>query len=462
MKAAGFATAALFLAAFPVAAHVGSPDVFFEGLAGPYQVFAAIRVPQVIPGVAEVELRIPGQGEREVRLTPMPLTGPGARFAPTPDRAQVSTADPTFYRGKLWMMSTGSWQVRVEIEGGQGRGELRIPVPALARRTTEMDAALGSALFVLLLFLALGAVAIAGAATGQGPVPPGEPIPASRQRRAWVVMGVAAVLVGGAIWGGDRWWKAEAAGYSRIIFKPLAMKTALQGNRLAIDLEHTGWLQDKSFEDLIEDHGYLMHLFVVSSTMDRVWHLHPQLVAGGRFEQKLPSMPAGQYRLYGDIVHRNGLPETLVAEVDWPAITGEPLQGDDAASALSADYRMVMDSPASAKAGRLEVLKFRLLDNAGQPARDRETYLGMPAHAAVIRADGQVFAHLHPSGTVPAAALALAQPQDAHAGHSMMADLPDEVTFPYGFPAPGEYRIFVQMKRAGVVETGSFTVQVQP
>ena len=36
------------------------------------------------------------------------------------------------------------------------------------------------------------------------------------------------------------------------------------------------------------------------------------------------------------------------------------------------------------------------------------------------------------------------------------------VQFPYGFPhSRGDYRIFVQMKRAGRVETGAFDARVQ-
>jgi hypothetical protein len=34
------------------------------------------------------------------------------------------------------------------------------------------------------------------------------------------------------------------------------------------------------------------------------------------------------------------------------------------------------------------------------------------------------------------------------------------VEFPYGFPSPGRYRIFIQMKHANTVETGVFDAQV--
>ena len=36
-------------------AHVGSPDIYLDGKAGPYQLFVTIRPPTVIPGVAQIE-----------------------------------------------------------------------------------------------------------------------------------------------------------------------------------------------------------------------------------------------------------------------------------------------------------------------------------------------------------------------------------------------------------------------
>jgi hypothetical protein len=35
------------------------------------------------------------------------------------------------------------------------------------------------------------------------------------------------------------------------------------------------------------------------------------------------------------------------------------------------------------------------------------------------------------------------------------------VEFPYGFPSAGRYRIFIQMKHAGTIETGVFDAEVK-
>jgi hypothetical protein len=134
-------------------------------------------------------------------------------------------------------------------------------------------------------------------------------------------------------------------------------------------------------------------------------------------------------------------------------------------------------APGSLLANRLLWFRFRVEDPNGKPVTDLEPYLGMAAHAVFVSTDMSVFAHVHPDGTVPMAALALADrslgekpnaPQDSMAGMSMAAampgsgsasPLPAEVSFPFGFPKPGAYRIFVQVKRRGAIETGVFDAE---
>jgi hypothetical protein len=218
--------------------------------------------------------------------------------------------------------------------------------------------------------------------------------------------------------------------------------------------------------------------------MKAFWHLHPDQTQPGDFAVNLPIMPEGQYKLYADIVHRTGFPETQVATVNLPAVTGEAMTGDDSGSVelvpadkvaqLSGGYRMVWlrDNLSSKdlsskdrpfRANQPYWFRFRVEDKDGKPAAELEPYMGMAAHAVFLSADGNVFAHVHPAGSVSMAAVNLAEGRSPNAGMENMdhAAPSAEVTFPYGFPKTGDYRIFVQIKRAGKIETGEFVAKVE-
>ncbi len=470
----------LALAALPLNAHVGSPDVFYEGSAGPYRLLITIRPPQVVPGVAEIEIRSTSPDVRQIHIVPLRLGFKGAQFAPVPDVAQPSREDPQFFSGVLWLMAPGSWQVRIDVDGAQGPGRVSVPVPALATRIAGMQKAVAGILIFLMLVLCVGLVSIAGAAVRDAMLEPGKQPEPARVRRSRIVMLVTAGLVALAVWGGDSWWTSDAGFYARNIYKPLELKATVQdGSRLVLQLHNPGWLGRRT-DDLLPDHNHLMHLYVIHvPEMDRVWHLHPERGAAEDFEQRLPAMPAGRYALYADLVHANGLGETATGEIEVPNIAGSPLVGDDAGgtgppvanadyartvSPLPGGYRMVWErGDGKLRARHLNEFRFRLEDAEGKPATDVELYMGMLGHAAFVSVDRTVFAHVHPSGSAPMPAIALAQPENPHAGHMMgQSALPAEASFPYGFPKPGAYRIFVQMKRAGEIVTGVFDAQVEP
>jgi hypothetical protein len=462
----------------PVFAHVGSPDVFYEGEAGPYRLLVTIRPPEVIPGVAQIEIRSASPDVRQVRIVPLRLTGPGAKLAPVPDVARRSSEDPQFYTGALWLMNTGAWQVRVEVDGARGPGTLAVPVPAVSTRILPMQKSLGALLIALGLVLFLGLVAIFGASSGEAQLEPGVEPDAAARRRSRTTMAMTAIVLAGVVWLGRAWWNSEAGDYGQRIFKPLQLKASVvDGNRLSLTLDDPGWLTRRT-DDLLPDHGHLMHLYVIRVPgMDLVWHLHPQQTGDATFTQNLPSMPAGRYALFADIVHATGFPETPTTEIELPAIAGQALEGDDAggqvapaisaggepAVTLSDGDRMVWERPATPIHARQPYeFRFRIEDPSGRPADGMELYMGMQGHAAFVRSDLTVFAHVHPSGSVPMAALSLTE-FNPHAAHMMPSStaVPPVVSFPYGFPKPGGYRIVVQVKRSGRVETGIFDTRVE-
>jgi hypothetical protein len=249
------------------------------------------------------------------------------------------------------------------------------------------------------------------------------------------------------------------------------------------------------------DHGHLMHLFLIRMPqMDRFYHLHPVADKGGVFLDDLPPIAAGHYKVFADIVRISGFPDTLTAEIDMPETAGEPLAGDDSTvtarpistnlqsanliSPLSKGTRMIWErAPGPLHANQLLWFKFRVEDVNRKPVASLEPYMGMAGHAEFVRSDLSVFAHVHPDGSVPMAAVELADAtlraklETAASSNSALSNssakpemnmsdmttgpIGPEVRFPYGFPKAGVYRIFVQVKHDGHVETGVFDAEVK-
>lgn len=467
----------LLLLAATAHAHVGSPNVFFDGNAGPYPVRVIIRPPEVIPGVAEVTVRVrDARDAREVRaVTVQPVQWEaGPKGAPPPDAAQPVPGAPATWSAQLWLMKAASYSVRVHVEGAAGAGHVLVPVSAVPSRILEMPRGMGVALAGLGLLLFAGAVSIVGAAVRESVLAPGEAPDARRRRRAFVIATAAALFLAWTLWGGKGWWDSVENEVREGLYTPFRVRTTAQAEggrtvlRVAID--------DRRHQDstpFMPDHGKLMHLFLLREPgLDAFAHLHPLPVPGR--EQKeltatLPPLPAGTYRLYADVVHESGFPQTLVDKVTVPASSknAPPSDPDDSwhVSGLREETLVWHRDPRSPlAAGREADLRFELRGPDGRPA-PIEPYMGMQGHAVITRQDGEVFVHLHPMGSINMAAQQLFEREagmvgmdhSAHQGHSAAGST---VSFPYEFPRPGRYRIWVQVKSGGVVRTGVFDAEV--
>src|SRR5512132_345005 len=188
-------------------AHVGSPDAWYEGNAGPYHVLVQVVTPSVVPGVATVFARVAGPGVEQVSVQANRFDALAA--APPPEVAEPVAGDQGLYSAPLWIMAGGSNSVTVNVQGALGRGKAVIPVVVVANARLELDPKLGGGLAAVGVFLFLGLVTIVGAAVRESTLPAGESPDNRRRWKARTAMAASAAVVALALFGGSRWWNLE-------------------------------------------------------------------------------------------------------------------------------------------------------------------------------------------------------------------------------------------------------------
>lgn len=486
---------AVVAAVFPlIMAHVGSPDTFFEGSAGPWPVRVIIRAPQVIPARAEVIVRVTGGGVTRVTAAPYIWNG-GERGAPPADELVRVPGDSFLWSTQLWIMAPGSYAIRVRVEGTSGAGTAMVPFTAVRTAVLGMDRRMGALLALLLIFLVTGLITMVGAGAREATLEPGLVPDAARVRSSWRIRGVVTVLLVVLLIGGRAWWGAEHRAYAEGVFRNamghVEVREGRDGRILRLVMDSI-WYAPRGWLPLVPDHGKLMHLFLIKEgDLGAIAHLHPMRIDTGVFEATAPPLPAGRYRVYGDVVHESGFAETIVASADLPQWKG----GIDGEAMPDPDDALFIGAPAGDSAvmgdgttlywdrGVLDItanddsrLRFTLRDRTGAVATV-EPYLGMAAHAVVVRDDQSVFVHVHPAGTAPPAASRAIEAitggdttqaavhatlaRTDHQAMAMSGQMPGEFVFPYAFPRAGKYRIWVEFRRGGTVRTAAFDVQVR-
>jgi hypothetical protein len=411
--------------------------------------------------------------------------------------------EPGTFQGSIWLMARGEYSVDVTLDGARGRGVVRVPVAAVATGRLAMNGALTAILAALGLFLVAGLVTIVYKAAGESLVELGQKIEDTRRRRARRVAAFALPVLALALFGGARWWRAVDRDYAHTIYQPRALAVSLNGAELRVQMGDTMWQNGPGgmrASHLVADHGKLMHLFLVKAEDASAFaHLHPQPLDSSAFpvfSSQLPPLPSGRYQLFADVVHETGQERTLVGTLDLDsaaparARSGAPrADADDAWHVGDATRDRSMTLPDGATmtlelvpnhlihAETEEMITVAVRERDGSPAT-LEPYLGMAAHAVVVRTDGSVFVHLHPMGTM---AMASQQAFDARDRGDTTADgrlrlptrtdssipamgsaqsMSSSVQFPYLFPKGGSYRVFVQVRHKGVVQTGAFALTV--
>ena len=178
-------------------------------------------------------------------------------------------------------------------------------------------------------------------------------------------------------------------------------------------------------------HEKRMHLIVARRDLTGFQHLHPELAADGTWSADVRLPQAGSYRLFADFSH-GGAARTLAADlrVDGSADL-RPLPAPQPSAVSDGGYDVRLDA-ARARPGKEADLRFTITRD-GAPVKT-EPYLGAGGHLVALREGDMAFLHVHP--------------------------MDDGVRFAATFPTAGRYRLFLQFKHEGRVQTVAFTQAV--
>lgn len=422
----------------PVVAHVGSPGVIVQKQAGKYRVLVNVLPPDVVPGTARVTVFVESGRVRSLGARPVYFRS-GDEGAPSPDELTPVAGQPNQFEGIVWLMSSGSSSIELEINGPDGQQKVVVPVVAVATAQRDLPVGTGVVLSILGLLLMAILVTTIGASLSDATLKPGQPVPANFRRKRLLGMGIATVLLALMLMGGRTWWDSLADEYrSENLYRALPIRASVGARAgqqvLSIQVDTADWKRNtRPLSLVVPDHGKLMHVFLVRTPgLDAFAHLHPARRDTLNYESTLPELPAGKYLLYADVVYRSGFAETLTDTVDVPAASsaaGTRMDPDDSWIVTNPTDKATFNAPPETanfaicgkpgvktklpdgstviweekpnealEAGKLYTLRFTVADPQGQPAV-LEPYLGMAGHAAIVRDDGSVYIHLHPVGT---------------------------------------------------------------
>jgi hypothetical protein len=292
----------------------------------------------------------------------------------------------------------------------------------LAMRPDRLSTPVKLAAFAALLAVLFGAAALAGAAIG--PESEDRPATAGHDERPGAHGGgheasAPAHPVRGL---------AVAEGGLRLVVEDAELRRG-RTERLAFRIVDEDGATVRDFD---VEHTRRMHLILARRDLTGFQHLHPEQSADGTWTTRARLGEAGSYRLFADFSHERE-PRTLATDlrVDGPASL-RPLPAPRATAVSDGGYDVSLGAGA-VRPGKEANLRFTIT-KGGWPV-DTEPYLGAGGHLVALREGDLAFLHVHPTG----------------AGHD------EAVGFAATFPTEGRYRLFLQFRHEGRVQTVAFT-----
>jgi hypothetical protein len=186
------------------------------------------------------------------------------------------------------------------------------------------------------------------------------------------------------------------------------------------------------------EHARRMHLIVVRRDFENFQHLHPRMARDGTWATRLDLSESGPYRAFADFKvdsRKLVLATSVYARGGFRPV---PLPRPAASASAGKGYEVRLRS-AEPRAGAPTPLEFEVRRRGGAVVRDLEPYLGARGHLVALRQGDLAYLHTHPEDR---------------------ATRGDSIHFETEYPTAARYRLFLQFKHEGRVETAAFTQKV--
>ncbi|GAA1480346.1 hypothetical protein GCM10009624_07860 [Gordonia sinesedis] len=199
-------------------------------------------------------------------------------------------------------------------------------------------------------------------------------------------------------------------------------------------------LTGRPVTDFEVEHDKRLHLIVVRSDGAHFRHVHPTMVADGRWSLPWTWPAAGAYRVFADFTpSATKRPATLTRTVDVAGdYRPEPATQPTTTAAVDG-FTATLDG--RLLAGESSTMTATVSRN-GQPVTALQPYLGAYGHLVALREGDLAYLHAHPGGEPPA--------PGKTSGPT--------VEFEVHAPTPGRYLLYLDFKVDDTVRTARFVL----
>ncbi len=176
-----------------------------------------------------------------------------------------------------------------------------------------------------------------------------------------------------------------------------------------------------------------MHFIVVRRDLSGFQHLHPRMAADGTWQSRAGLRAGGTYRVFAAF-KAGGAKRTLRADVHVAGALRPRTLPPPRLTARTRDGLDVTVDWGDARAGREGRVEFEVRRDGRGVDDDLQPYLGAKGHLVALREGDLAYLHTHPER--------------------------DRLAFMATYPTAGTYRLFVQFRYRGRVQTAGFTTEV--